>query len=396
MSFAWQTARLDSIFEIARGGSPRPIDNFITDDADGLNWVKISDATASGKYIERTKEKIRPAGLSKTRQVFPGDFLLTNSMSFGRPYIMATEGCIHDGWLLLRPRDERIVWREFFYHLLGSQAVYDRLASRAAGSTVKNLNTDIVASVEIPLPPLDEQKRIASILDKADQLRQKRRQAIALLDSLAQSIFLETFGDPVSNPRGFPHVPLSDLIDPKDRLNYGVVQPGDTLEDGVPLIRVSDLRNGAVDRSALKHIDPRISSKHSKSVLNGREILVSCVGSIGEIAVASDADRGSNVARAVARIPLKNGVSRAFVAAYLRTDAVQNYFTKELRTVSQPTLNIKQISETLIPLVALEETNRFEDKLSRHQKLQKTQDLQLHETEALFHSLQNRAFSGQL
>jgi len=292
-----------------------------------------------------------------------------------------------DGVKVLTLKDEKVADLKYVHHFLQFANIPSAGYSR---------HYKFLKRLEIPLPPLDEQKRIAAILDKADQLRQKRRQAMALLDSLTQSIFLEMFGDPVSNPRGFPHVPLSDLIDPKDRLNYGVVQPGDTLEGGVPLIRVSDLRNGVVDRSALKHIDPRISSKHSKSVLNGREILVSCVGSIGEIAVASDADRGSNVARAVARIPLKNGVSRAFVAAYLRTDAVQNYFTKELRTVSQPTLNIKQISETLIPLVAPEETNRFEDKLSRHQKLKKTQDLQLHETEALFHSLQHRAFSGQL
>lgn len=213
MKSGWQTVRLDSVFDIARGGSPRPIDKFITSDPDGLNWVKISDATASGKYIERTREKIKATGLSKTRQVFPGDFLLTNSMSFGRPYIMATDGCIHDGWLVLRPRDETIVWREFFYHLLGSQAVYDRLAGRAAGSTVKNLNTDIVASIEIPLPPLNEQKRIAAILDKADALRAKRRQAIALLDSLTQSIFLEMFGDPVSNPKGWPTFKLSDVAE---------------------------------------------------------------------------------------------------------------------------------------------------------------------------------------
>ncbi|MGO6667023.1 restriction endonuclease subunit S [Rhizobium ruizarguesonis] len=297
---------------------------------------------------------------------------------------------------ILRAKGPRIDAR-YLYRWFSSSRVQAMARSFGQQTTnISNLNHKRCLDLEIPLPPLDEQKRIAAILDKADQLRQKRRQAIALLDSLTQSIFLEMFGNPASNSRKFPLVPLSDLINPKDRLNYGVVQPGDGLENGVPLIRISDLKNGAVDRSALKHIDPRISNKHSKSVLNGHEILISCVGSIGEIALASNADRGSNVARAVARVPLREDVSREFVAAYLRTDAVQNYFTKELRTVSQPTLNIKQISETLIPLVNPEEAQRFEEKLRLHRKLKKTQNLQLAETEAMFHSIQHRAFSGQL
>lgn len=388
---SWPTYALGQLCDIQIGRTPsRSRSDYWRDGI--YPWVSISDLR--DRVVSSTKEKISELGVreSGARLVKAGTVLMSFKLTIGK---LAFAGCdlfTNEAIAALSPKDDRLS-REFLFRAL-EQINFEGEGNRAVmGMT---LNKASLALLQIPLPPLDEQKRIAAILDKTDQLRQKRRQAIALLDSLTQSVFLEMFGDPISNPRGFPHVPLSDLIDPKDRLNYGVVQPGDTLEGGVPLIRVSDLRNGAVDRSALKHIDPRISSKHSKSVLNGREILVSCVGSIGEIAVASDADRGSNVARAVARIPLKNGVSRAFVAAYLRTDAVQNYFTKELRTVSQPTLNIKQISETLIPLVAPEETNRFEDKLSRHQKLKKTQDLQLHETEALFHSLQNRAFSGQL
>ena len=88
--------------QIERGGSPRPIDDFITDSPDGLNWVKIGDAPAQGNRIIKTAEKIRPEGLSKTREVHPGDLILSNSMSFGKPYIMGIDGCIHDGWLLIR------------------------------------------------------------------------------------------------------------------------------------------------------------------------------------------------------------------------------------------------------------------------------------------------------
>src|SRR5207253_5208354 len=100
----WRDAALGDIFEIARGGSPRPIDEFITDDPNGINWIMISDASEGSKYITATKKRIRAEGAQRSRQVKPGDFLLTNSMSFGKPYIMRTSGCIHDGWLVLSPR----------------------------------------------------------------------------------------------------------------------------------------------------------------------------------------------------------------------------------------------------------------------------------------------------
>src|SRR5690349_8394425 len=99
----WPLVALGDVFEIGRGGSPRPIDAFLTGDPEGVNWIMISDASEGSKYITQTKKRIRPEGAKRSRTVKPGDFLLTNSMSFGRPYIMRTSGCIHDGWLVLSP-----------------------------------------------------------------------------------------------------------------------------------------------------------------------------------------------------------------------------------------------------------------------------------------------------
>ncbi len=102
---------------IERGGSPRPIDKYITKDENGLNWVKIGDAPEQGNYIIQTTEKIKPEGLSKTREVHPGDLILSNSMSFGRPYIMAIDGCIHDGWLAIRDTEKRFDLKFFVRYL---------------------------------------------------------------------------------------------------------------------------------------------------------------------------------------------------------------------------------------------------------------------------------------
>ncbi len=101
MKNGWQIFLLNDLCDIARGGSPRPIKKYLTNDASGVNWIKISDASASKKYIYNTAEKISLDGVKFSRIVNEGDFLLSNSMSFGRPYIMKTQGCIHDGWLVL-------------------------------------------------------------------------------------------------------------------------------------------------------------------------------------------------------------------------------------------------------------------------------------------------------
>jgi type I restriction enzyme S subunit len=160
----WQTKKLGEICEIERGGSPRPIQKFITTDPKGINWIKIGDATASGKYIYTTEDKIKPEGVKRSRMVYEGDFILSNSMSFGRPYIMKTTGCIHDGWLVLR---QPKVDQDYLYHVLGSDLVFRQFDRLAAGSTVRNLNIGLVKTVEIPYPPLPEQQRIVGILDEA-------------------------------------------------------------------------------------------------------------------------------------------------------------------------------------------------------------------------------------
>ncbi|ADU24327.1 restriction endonuclease subunit S [Ruminococcus albus] len=160
----WRWDRLGNVSIIARGGSPRPIESYITDDENGINWIKIGDTEKDGKYIFKTKEKIKPEGLSKSRYVESGDFLLTNSMSFGRPYILRTDGCIHDGWLVIGNIDT-VFNQDFLYYALSSDFMYQTLSLLAAGSTVKNLKSDTVKSVLFPIPPMREQKRIAEKLD---------------------------------------------------------------------------------------------------------------------------------------------------------------------------------------------------------------------------------------
>ena len=166
---AWEQRKFSDLVLIERGGSPRPIDDYITDAPDGLNWVKIGDAPAQGRYITKTAEKIKPEGLSKTRQVQPGDLILSNSMSFGKPYIMGINGCIHDGWLLIRDTQSRFDLK-FLCHMLGTDQMLDQYRMFAAGSTVNNLNKELVGSTTVSLPSVEEQRVIGEYLESIDTL----------------------------------------------------------------------------------------------------------------------------------------------------------------------------------------------------------------------------------
>ena len=172
---SWRWTKFANICEIARGGSPRPIEAYLTNAENGINWIKIGDTEKGGKYIYSTKEKIKPEGISKSRYVKAGDFLLTNSMSFGRPYILKTDGCIHDGWLVIND-DFKVFDQNFLYYLLSSNVMYQLLSIAAQGSTVKNLKSDTVKNVIIPIPPKREQSqiasRIASIFSQLDTMQE--------------------------------------------------------------------------------------------------------------------------------------------------------------------------------------------------------------------------------
>ena len=165
----WEQRKLGDLVQIERGGSPRPIDDYITDAPNGLNWVKIGDAPAQGNYITKTAEKIRPEGLSKTREVHPGDLILSNSMSFGKPYIMGIYGCIHDGWLLIR-NTYNFFDLTLLCHLLGTPQMLNQYRSLAAGSTVNNLNKELVGNTVVTIPNIDEQRVLGQYFKLLDNL----------------------------------------------------------------------------------------------------------------------------------------------------------------------------------------------------------------------------------
>jgi len=179
----WKSNKLGKLSVILRGGSPRPIDEFMTSDPNGLNWLKIGDVDKNAKYISMTKERVSEDALSKTREVHPGDLIMSNSMSFGRPYIMEIKSCIHDGWIAVTEIDKKISLDYLYYYILSERPQLYFL-NAAAGGGIKNLNADIIKSLPVVYPSsIEEQKKIADCLSSLDLLLEKQEQK---LDALKQ------------------------------------------------------------------------------------------------------------------------------------------------------------------------------------------------------------------
>lgn len=189
----WDLYRIKNVATVQRGGSPRPIDDYLTDSPDGYNWIKIGDTVKGKKYITDVKQKIKQEGLSKTRMVHKGDLLLTNSMSFGEPYILEVDGCIHDGWVCLS--DIRHVSKEYLYYFLCSQLCMIQFRLQVAGGVVQNLNVDKIGSTKIFAPSETEQDEIVRYLDAKcsyiDNLIDEKEALASDLEAYKKSLIFE-------------------------------------------------------------------------------------------------------------------------------------------------------------------------------------------------------------
>lgn len=380
---SWPLRTLDEIFEIARGGSPRPIDQFITDADDGVNWIMIGDASNSSKHIRETKKKIKPSGVSRSRLVKPGDFLLTNSMSFGRPYILETHGCIHDGWLVLSPRRPNVD-HDYFYHLLGSPAIFRQFEKLAAGATVKNLNIDLVKSVVVALPPLEEQKRIAAVLDQVGELRRKRHRALDRLTQLGQAIFIDMFGDRSS----FESAPLRTL----GKVSTGSTPPtsdADSFGGPVPFVTPGDLGSGEAAKRTLTE-----SGAQKSRLVGPGATLVCCIGAtIGKMGRASERSAFNQQINAVEWGSQVNSTFGFFAVQQIRNLII--YKGKGAST-TLPILKKSEFEklEVIVPPIA--EQQEFAKRAGLVQCSLADASAHLSGLEVLFASLQHRAFRGEL
>jgi type I restriction enzyme S subunit len=249
----------------------------------------------------------------------------------------------------------------------------------------------MLSKVEIPLPPLDEQRRIAAILDKADGLRRKRRRALDLLDCLNQSIFLEMFGC-----RKDPVYELKDVVKKGTIVTYGIVQAGAEFPGGIPYIRTGDLVDGKIRIEGLKRTDPAIAARFSRSRVDAGDIVMSIRATVGTTAVVPTELEGANLTQGTARIAPGENVQLDYLLEYIRAQSTQRWIAAQVKGATFLEITLGRLRELPVAVPPLDLQNEFSTIVQKVRHGQACNVKQATLAETLFSSLQHRAFSGQL
>lgn len=375
--------RLDDVCELVMGQAP----NGDAYNTDGNGWPLIAGA---GDFGETTPQPTKFT-TEATRLSRVGDIVLGIRASIGEKVVADGEYCLGRGVAGLRPRGT--LNSRFLWHWLGQAA--PQLAAKAKGATFKQVNKQDIGELSISLPPLEEQRRIAEVLDRAEALRAKRRVALAQLDTLTESIFLDLFGDPTTNPKGMTVVRLSEVT---SRITDGVHQKPNYSESGVPFISVKDITTGVLSFDDCKFISREDHNRFTKRCKPEKnDILYTKVGATYGRPALVDADREFSIYVSVCLIkPKKELVDPMFLCVALGTTAVKGQADKRIKGIGVPDLHLDQIQSFLIPLPSLSEQREFARRVAAVEKLKAAQHASLTKMDALFAVLQHRAFRGNL
>ena len=362
----WEQRKFSELVTIERGGSPRPIDRFITKEENGLNWIKIGDAPEQGNYITKTEEKIKPEGLSKTREVHPGDLILSNSMSFGRPYILAIDGCIHDGWLAIRDTEKRFDLK-FLCTLLGTDNMLSQYKAMAAGSTVNNLNKELVGATTVSYPVMDEQVKLGEFFDGIDHLitlhQRKCDETKQLKKFMLQKMFPKN-GE--KNPKirfeGFTDDWEQRKVTDLGEIYIGLVttMTEHYTDKGHLLIRNSDIKDGYFEFGENPiYLDEEFSEQNKSRMHQLGDVITVHTGDIGTSAVIGENEVNSIGFATIVTRPNQEILDSNYFATYLNTDTHKQWAISMATGDGRSNYNLKDYTKLVVPIPEIEEQKKI-------------------------------------
>jgi type I restriction enzyme S subunit len=266
--------------------------------------------------------------------------------------------------------------------------------NRAAA--IPGLNREDAYRQRLLLPSLPEQRQIAEVLDRAETLRAKRRAALAQLDTLTQSIFLDMFGDPIGNQRGWRGRQLSEVVREGTTITYGIVQAGDEHPGGVPYIRTGDIADGEIAIAGLRRTDPELAARFSRSRVEAGDIVMSIRATVGTTALVPRELHGANLTQGTARIAPGQSVEASYLLAYLRAAGTQNWIGGQIKGATFREITLARLRELPVLVPPLELQREFATRVESVEQLKVAQRASLAQIGALFTSVQQRAFRGDL
>lgn len=306
------------------------------------------------------------------------------------------DGAIGRSVAAVRAKPE-LIDKNYLYYFLQTWSLRLRAMSQGAAQTV--ITRDMIGSLEVPLLPLSEQRRIASILDKADELRQKRQQAIEKLDQLLQATFIDMFGDPISNPKKWNLVSAKKVL--KIQGGYAF-SSSDFSNIGIPVVKIGNANKLGFNTEKFDFIIPKQPEKLIQYELRSGDLLMSLTGTVGKddygnITEVTDDYNMYYLNQRVAKLEVTNNLfSKNYIRYFFSQSSIKNLITKNNRGVRQANISNSDIYELDIPLPTKEVLAKFDSCIKSMNEIKLCFKTQLSSSEKLFKSLQNQAFSGNL
>lgn len=393
----WKTVALGDLVEPAKTWNPTrsPFD-------DVFNYIDLSAVDQDAKVISGARTVSRGEAPSRARQlVARGDVLVStvrpNLNGVARVPDQLDGATASTGFCVLRAHESKFDGGYLFQWVKSPAFVAD-MVKKATGASYPAVSDRIIFDSRIPLPPLAEQRRIAEMLDRAEALRAKRRTALAQLDSLTQSLFLDLFGDPVTNPKGWPRIQLGQMV---ERITKGE-SPGwqgfEYQDDGALFVTSENVRLGAIELSAPKFIPLAFNKKLFRSELRSGDLLVNLVGaSIGRSCIFPGYSRPANINQAVAVVTvIPTRIENIFLSGLLTSERGQWLLLNNRVEGARANISLTDLRELSIPLPPITLQREFARRVTAVEALRAAQRASLAGLDALFSSLQHRAFKGEL
>ena len=364
----WSVSDFGSKVKIYRGGSPRPIQDYLTQAQDGINWIKIGDVREGDKYITSTEEKIIPAGVARSRTVHAGDFILSNSMSFGRPYILNIDGCIHDGWLTIQEY-EKTFSKNFLYYLLSSDSVYQQYISMAAGSSVKNLNKEKVSALVVAYPDIKEQERIADALSDIDSLIATLEKQIAK----AKAIKRGTMQELLTGKRRLPgfsgewgtrtlHEMSNEMVDGPFGSNLKTEHY--TTERQVRIIQLSNIGEAGWNNANVKYTTFSHAAELQRCIVQPGSILIAKMMPAGRAIICPDNEKSYILGSDVVKVVPNSSVDRRYLVYATKSRFYLDQIADDTQGSTRARTSVSKLRKTAILFPEKDEQIAIADILS--------------------------------
>jgi type I restriction enzyme S subunit len=365
----------------------------------GIPVIRIGDIQADQTIaIDSCKcvdPKLTSSQIQKKYQVLPNDILMALSGAttgkIGIAHDSISPALLNQRVAIIRSSNSDT---QNYLKYIFSEKLKQELLQHALGAAQANLSPKTLESLKIPLPPIAEQKRIAAILDKADAVRRKRREAIRLTEELLRSVFLDMFGDPGKNYRGWEVVQLQSAC---KKITDGTHHMPGTLDFGIPILRALNIRQDRLDKSDLVYVSREdFNSISKRSKIEKGDVLLTCLGSIGKSTIFEE-DEEYTLVRNISLIKTKSSkIIPEFLTGLLQSPYMQAQMKARSRASTQPALYLSEIAKLKIILppidLQLKYLQTFKLLRVRVRKLEN----QLQESEDLFDSLLQHAFTGNL